>query len=173
MEYEFTLKFILAEGAGVDDLVERLGAAGCDDALIGIGQPGRIALNFTRETDTAQHAVFSALEAVKSAIPDAKLLEVSPDFVGLTDIAEWVGVSRQNVRKLMLAHKDSFPVAVHEGSTALWHLFPVLSWLKDRAGYSINQSLIDVAYITMQINLAKEASQIERRVQKEVLELVA
>lgn len=173
MEYEFTLKFMLADAAQVDELVERLGAAGCEDALVGIGQPGRIALDFTREADTAQHAIVSALEAVKSAIPDAKLLEVTPDFVGLTDVAELVGVTRQNMRKLMLAHKDSFPVAVHEGSAALWHLFPVLSWLKDRAGYPINQSLIDLAYITMQINLAKEASQIERRVQKEVFELVA
>ena len=173
MEYEFTLKFMLGDAAEVDELVERLGAAGCEDALVGIGQPGRIALDFTREADTAQHAIVSALEAVKSAIPDAKLLEVTPDFVGLTDVAELVGVSRQNMRKLMLAHKDSFPVAVHEGSAALWHLFPVLRWLKDRAGYPINQSLIDMAYITMQINLAKEASQIERRVQKEIFELVA
>jgi hypothetical protein len=173
MEYEFTLKFMLANTAKDDELVERLGAAGCEDALVGIGQPGRIALDFTREADSAQYAIVSALEAVKSAIPDAKLLEVTPDFVGLSDVAELVGVSRQNMRKLMLAHKDSFPVAVHEGSAALWHLFPVLSWLKGRAGYSINQYLIDVAYITMQINLAKEASQIERRVQKAVVELVA
>ncbi len=174
MEYEFTLKFMLAaEAAAVDELVERLGAAGCDDALIGIGQPGRMALDFTRDSDSAQNAIVSALEAVKRAIPSAKLLEAAPDFVGLSDVAELVEVSRQNMRKLMLAHKDNFPVAVHEGSAALWHLFPILSWLKDRAGYSINQSLIDIAYITMQINLAKEVNQIERRVQKEVLELVA
>ena len=174
MEYEFTLKFMLAPNASdADELVERLGAAGCADALVGIGQPGRIALNFTREAKSAQNAIISALEAVKSAIPGARLLEVTPDFVGLSDVAELVGVSRQNMRKLMLAHKDSFPVAIHEGSATLWHLFPVLSWLKGRADYSINQSLIDIAYITMQINLAKEANQIERRVQKEVLELVA
>lgn len=174
MEYDFTLKFMLMQdAAAIDDLVERLGAAGCDDALVGIGQSGRIALAFTRDADSAQHAILSALEAVKSVISDAKLLEVTPDFVGLSDVAELVGVSRQNMRKLMLAHYDSFPVAVHEGNAALWHLFPVLNWLKARAGYAIKQSLVDVAYITMQINLAKEANQIERRVQMKVLELVA
>ncbi|MGH8336604.1 MAG: helix-turn-helix transcriptional regulator, partial [Gammaproteobacteria bacterium] len=147
MEYEFTLKFMLAANAAeVDALVERLGAAGCEDALVGIGQPGRIALDFTREADSAQHAIISTLEAVKSASPGARLLEVTPDFVGLSDVAALVGVSRQNMRKLMLAHKDSFPVAIHEGTAALWHLFPVLTWLKDRAGYTISQSLIDVAY---------------------------
>ena len=56
---------------------------------------------------------------------------------------------------------------------ALWHLLPVLRWLQNRVGYSVNQSLIDVAHIAMQINLAKEVSQIESRVQKAILELVA
>jgi hypothetical protein len=62
----------------VNDLVERLGEAGCDDALVGIGQPGRIALNFTREADSAQQAFISALEDVRRAIPDAELIEAKP-----------------------------------------------------------------------------------------------
>jgi hypothetical protein len=79
MEYDFVLKFKLAEGsADVNDLVERLGEAGCDDALVGIGQPGRIALNFTREADSAQQAFISALEDVRRAIPDAELIEAKP-----------------------------------------------------------------------------------------------
>jgi hypothetical protein len=49
MDYIFTLKYRVSDEAGnADNLVERLGAAGCDDALIGIGQAGRIALEFTR-----------------------------------------------------------------------------------------------------------------------------
>jgi hypothetical protein len=173
MEYDFTLKFMLADCPDIDGLVERLGEAGCNDALVGIGQAGRIALDFTREADSAKRAIFSALEKVKSVIPEAKLLEVTPDFVGLSEVAKLIGVTRQNVRKLMLTHKSSFPVAVHEGSAALWHLFPVLNWFKERSDYSIKQSWLDVAYIAMQINLAKEARQIELRVQSEVLELVA
>lgn len=173
MEFEFTLKFMLSAGADVDELVERLGAAGCNDALVGIGQTGRIALDFTREADSAKDAIFSALADVKRTVPDAKFLEITPDFVGLTDVAELVGVTRQNMRKLALAHKDSFPVAVHEGSAAIWHLSPVLQWLNQKADYSIPRGLLDVAHMAMQINLAKEASQIESRVQREVLELVA
>ena len=46
MEYTFTLKYQLAdEDRDADALVERLGEAGCDDALVGIGQPGRLALS--------------------------------------------------------------------------------------------------------------------------------
>ena len=62
MEYTFTLKYPLAEhDSDPDVLVERLGEAGCDDALVGIGQPGRLALEFTREAESAQVAVRSAL----------------------------------------------------------------------------------------------------------------
>jgi hypothetical protein len=105
MEYEFTLKFALpANHRPIDDLVERLGENGCEDALVGIGQTGRIALDFIREADAAKSAIFSALVAVKTAIPGAKLLEVTPDFVGLSDIADCVGVTRQNMRKLTPQH---------------------------------------------------------------------
>ena len=49
MEFTFTLKYRLSElDCNHDELVERLGAGGCEDALVGIGQPGRIALEFTR-----------------------------------------------------------------------------------------------------------------------------
>lgn len=174
MEYEFTLKLKLAaDDANADEVVERLGIAGCDDALVGIGRPGRIALQFTRNADSAEKAIIGALKDVKSAIPEAKLLEVGPDFVGLTDVAELVGVTRQNMRKLMLTHTESFPIAVHEGNAALWHLAPILQWLNDRDGYRIEQSLLDVAYIAMQINLTKEACQLELRVRREVRALVA
>lgn len=105
MEYTFTLKYQLAEDdRDPDALVERLGEAGCDDALVGIGQPGRLALEFTREAESADTAVRSALADVRRAVASARLIEVAPDLVGLTDVAEIVGVSRQNMRKLMLAH---------------------------------------------------------------------
>lgn len=172
MEYEFTLKLAVPE-TNADELVERLGAAGCTDALVGIGQRGRIALTFTREAKSAMAAIGSAIEDSKTAIPEAKLLEITPDFVGLSDVAELVEVSRQNLRKLMLKHAVTFPVAVHEGSSAVWHLFPVLQWLQEHAHYAVSPPLLDVAHIAMQINLAMESKQIERSVQREISALVA
>jgi hypothetical protein len=173
MEYEFGLKYKVADDADMDGLIEQLGAAGCDDALVGTGQPGRIALDFTRDAHSAEKALVSALSAVKKAIPGAKLLEVSPDFVGMTELAEMLEVSRQNIQRLKQAHPFSFPTPVHEGSAAVWHLAHLLEWFKGRASYHIDQALLDVAHAAMQINLAKEAKQMERRVQKEVLDLVA
>ncbi len=173
MEYEFTLKYKLAEKPSNDEIADRLYEGGCNDALLGIGHPGRIGLNFTRRSFSAERAIVGALVDVKKAIPEAKLLEVKPDFVGLSDVAELVGVTRQNMRKLMLSHPVSFPTPIHEGSAALWHLTHILEWLKDRDGYCIKRALLEVARTAMQINLAKEANQIERRVQREVFDLVA
>jgi len=173
MEYEFELKFKLpADEVDPAEWVERLGEAGCDDALIGIGQPGRIALRFDREADSAKQALVSALEDVKKAIPGATLIEAGPDLVGLTDVAEMLGMTRQNMRKLMLTHAESFPAPVHEGSTTVWHLEPVLLWLRSRGDYRIEQRQIDVAHIAMQINLTKEAHRIELPVQRELRGLV-
>lgn len=78
MEYTFTLKYQLADDdRNPDVLVERLGEAGCDDALVGIGQPGRLALEFIREAENADAAVRSALADVRSAVPSARLIEVA------------------------------------------------------------------------------------------------
>ena len=53
-EYEFTLKFRLpTPDADPESYLPALAEAGCDDALVGIGQPGRIALDFTREAMVA------------------------------------------------------------------------------------------------------------------------
>ncbi len=173
MEYTFTLKYQLADDdRDPDALVERLGEAGCDDALVGIGQPGRMALEFTREAADADEAVRSALADVRCAVPSAKLIEVTPDLVGLTDVAEIVGVSRQNMRKLMLAHPGSFPAPVHEGSASIWHLADVLTWLQAKGSYSLARDVLEVARVALQVNVAKEGRRLPRSASKELEALV-
>lgn len=163
MEYSFTLKYQLAgDDRDPGALVECLGEAGCDDALVGIGQPGRLALAFTREAVSADAAVRSALADVRSAVPSAKLIEVIPDLVGLTDVAEMLGMSRQNMRKLMLAHPNSFPAPVHEGSASIWHLADVLAWLQAKGSYSLARDVLEVAHVALQVNLAKEGRRLSR-----------
>ncbi|MCY1198792.1 hypothetical protein D9M72_101810 [compost metagenome] len=173
MEYTFTLKYQLADDESTPDaLVERLGEAGCNDALVGIGQPGRLALEFTREAADAGIAVRSALADVRNAVPSAKLIEVAPDLVGLTDVADIVGVSRQNMRKLMLAHPGSFPAPVHEGSASIWHLADVLAWLQARGSYSLAKGVMDVARVALQVNVAKERRRLPHSASKELEALV-
>ncbi|MDB4891856.1 MAG: putative dNA-binding protein [Gemmatimonadetes bacterium] len=164
MEYIFVLNYQLsADDSDPDALVERLAAAGCDDAVVGIGQPGRLALEFTRDADSAEAAIHSALEDVRRAIPSARLIEVAPDLVGLTDVADLVGVSRQNMRKLMLAHVGSFPLPVHAGSAAIWHLVDLLTWLRAKAGYAIDRGVLDVAAAALQVNVTREVQRLSSR----------
>ena len=157
MEYIFTLKYQLADhDSDLDALVERLGAAGCDDALVGVGQPSRLALEFSREADSAEEAVRTALADVKSAVPSARLIEASPDLVGLTDVADIEGVSRQAMRKLMVTNQGTFPMPVHEGSASIWHLAEVLDWLRARGGYHIDTDILEIAQVALEVNITKE-----------------
>ncbi|HEX8611021.1 MAG TPA: DNA-binding protein [Telluria sp.] len=158
--FEFTYQ-LSADDHDQRDIVERLGEQGCTDALVGIGHPGRIALEFIRHADNAFAAMTSALADVKRVIPSAQLIEVRPDLVGLTDIAEFAEVSRQNMRKLAYNNCQTFPVPVHAGSTTLWHLDEVLRWLMPRGSYPIEPGTLEVASIAKQLNIAIQARQIE------------
>jgi hypothetical protein len=88
MDYFFTLKYqLMTDDPDFEQLVERLAEAGCDDASIGIGEPGRIALAFARARNNARDAICTAVRDVRQAIPSARLVGVTPDFVGLTEVA--------------------------------------------------------------------------------------
>jgi predicted DNA-binding transcriptional regulator AlpA len=173
MEYTFTLKYQLA----ADDrdpaaIVERLGAAGCDDALVGSGVAGRIALEFTREAASAEAALHSALDDVRRAIPGARLTEAGPDYVGLSDVADLLDMSRQNLRKLMLNHPASFPPPVHEGSASVWRLADLLGWFADR-GQTVDAALVETARAARQVNLAKDAAQLDQRLLQSLKPLIS
>ena len=131
-----------------------------------------MALAFTREASSAEVALMTALADVHTGIPKAQLIEVAPDFVGLTDVAEAIGVTRQNMRKLMVSHAATFPVPVHEGATSLWHLADVLSWLREKGNYTWAEGLLDVALVAKQINLALASRQLQSRMQRRIAELV-
>ncbi len=168
-EYAFTLRYALpSPTCDVDDIVERLGAGGCDDALVGIGRKGRIALDFLREAGSAGEAVMSAIADVRAAVPEAKLVEAAPDLVGLTGVAELLGVSRQNVRKLIVECRGISPAPVYEGRPSVWHLAKLLRWLRDEKRYPVGDSLLSLADTTMQVNIALQASSADRSLQARI-----
>lgn len=173
-EYEFELRCSLPhDEAHSDELVERLGDAGCDDALIGIGRTGRIALQFVREADSARTAILSAIADVRRALPDAELVEVTPDLVGVTDVATLVGCSRQNMRQLLVSCSSTGPAPLHEGKSALWHLAPVLRWLITEKRYDVSADLLEIAEATMKINAAVDALRTDEDTQQEIRALLA
>ncbi|MEI6541994.1 MAG: DNA-binding protein [Methylococcales bacterium] len=156
-DYDFTLKFDISTlDREPETLLDQLYECGCDDAIIGIGRPGRLSINFIREAESASKAVSTALSDVKKALPYAKLIEATPDFVGLTDIADILGCSRQNIRNLHIKYWSSFPSPIHEGSATIWHLAKVLSWFKEKGSYNIEDRLLEISVINMKINLDRQ-----------------
>ena len=173
-QYDFTLKFALARpDADPESFIDSLMKEGCDDALVGIGKLGRIALDFTREADSAEEAVISALGDVKRAIPDAQFVEATPDFVGVPDIANLLGVSRQYIGKILKKNKPAFPLPTHSGVRAIWHLETVLTWLVERQVREIDESLLEISRINMRCNYAKEHNRLAGEIPDALIQAVS
>lgn len=73
--HQFTLHLRLPPGADVDALIDALFEAGCNDALIGCGRPGYLALAFTREAPSFDAALQSATTDALRAIPGALVVQ--------------------------------------------------------------------------------------------------
>ncbi len=79
--YEFRLVFRLPDHVEKSrSYLDALFESGCDDALVGVGIPGMIGLNFTRTADGIDLAIRSAIEGVRKAIPDAELISADTDL---------------------------------------------------------------------------------------------
>ena len=93
--------------------------------------------------------------------------------MGLTDVADLLGFTRQYMRKLMLKGGSTFPSPVHEGKSAIWHLSNILIWLKENNKYEVEDTLIDVANVNKEFNLIKELSQVNDFNKNNIRELIA
>lgn len=101
VEFEFDIVVSLPKGAEDEDaIMDALFAAGCGDAVVGLGASGIIGLGFTRAGEDAEVVISDAVTQVLSALPTgAQLREVKPDLVSLADVAARLSVSRQALQK--------------------------------------------------------------------------
>lgn len=153
-EYDFALVFKLNQSdLNLEHYLELLYEAGCDDAIIGVGKPGYLALDFIRESGSAYDAIASAIANVKSVLAEAELIHISPDLVGIKELASIFGCTRQNIQKFV--SKPTFPNPVYKGSQVIWHLAAVLDWFVAN-GHEVEQKLLEVAELAMSINLQLE-----------------
>ena len=93
---------------------------------------------------------------LKFRLPDA-----DADPVAWVDALAAAGCTRQNIRKLMLVNAATFPPAVHEGASSLWHLQPVLAWFREYQKRPVDPVLLDVADVAMNVNIANAARRVE------------
>ena len=165
LKFDFILRFKLPLADGdpevyLDDLYE----AGCDDATVGIGLPGCVALNFCREASSAAQAIQSAIADVLTAIPEAELIEIGPDLMNITDIAELLSergspITRQAMRKYAFNQvakvRSPFPPAAITSNTPLWHLRDALDWMvsNEKIDSLAANPLIQTAQATFVLNI--------------------
>lgn len=166
-EWTFVLRFRLPEGH--DDpasFLDPLFEAGCDDATVGVGKRGSIALDFSRRAETAAEAIRSAIQDVQQAIPGASLVEVAPDLVNLADLAEDLGCSRQNLRKYASGEIKTlnvpFPDPVHTGTPSLWRLAEALEWFERNADRRPDPNLRQLAQATASLNLEIQGTKLRQ-----------
>jgi len=154
--YEFVLNFSLPQrDANPEEFLDKLFEAGCDDALVGIGKFGLIGLDFTRSAPSAEEALRSAIRDVQQAIPEANLVQVGPDLVGLTDVADIFECSRQNIRKYAtetVARRPAFPLPVIIGEPSLWHLAEIVSWFNKNTAINAPPNVLEISKAAAQMN---------------------
>ncbi len=165
--FEFTLIFRLPRHRGAQDApdaschLDALFEAGCDDALIGLGRAGYMALNFSREAADAEAAVNSASADVMAAIPGADLVEARPDLVGATEIATLTGCSRQNVRKHLVDKKNA-PAPVYSGGATLWHLSDLVPWINKHTPLRIKGTVAETARVAFRTNMNIQSRRLDK-----------
>ncbi|ASG23235.1 Panacea domain-containing protein [Nitrospirillum viridazoti] len=165
--FEFCLTFRLAssdeDGA---NYLEALLESGCDDATASIGRPGRIVLDFNREAETAGDAVESAIVDSYRALPGAILLEVGPDLVNLTDLAEILDTTRQNLRKYASGEIKSvnvaFPSPTVSSEPPLWRLAEVAPWFEENTKHSVPEEIVEISKVAFHENQSIQARRVEK-----------
>jgi hypothetical protein len=138
--HTFRVVFTAPGADSLEPHLDALAAVGCDDAaFIGRGADGTITAEFDRDAPTFAGAVVSALDAIRSALPGARLLRVLPDdLVTVAAIAARTGRSDESVRLLHQGRRGpgGFPAAagwVNE-KTQIWRWTDVARWFADALG---------------------------------------
>ena len=84
-----------------------------------------------------------------------------------------MGCTRQNIQKLISKDNSDCPPAVYGGKQSIWHLANLLEWLVKYKNYQISESLIEIAQITMNLNITKQSEMLDPNIQENCKTLVA
>lgn len=152
--YTFTL---ILEGVNEpsEELENTLFEAGCNDALLHF-RNGNAFLTFDRAAGSYKDAVFSAVKDVESA-GNIKILSIEPrDLMSINQIAEYTGLSRQYLNKLLKGGILSTTPPPHPYSNilkrnSLWSFREILEWLAENDKL-IDGDIVEKARVNFDIN---------------------
>ena len=150
-EYEFS---IVIRDADFSDLNvhDALFESGCDDALI-CANNNTVYLQFTREANSAQEAIYSALSNIKDAGFKDLIIEES-SAITISEIASKAELSRQAIHNYVkgLRGNGNFPkpIAGLSSNNPLYDWYEVAQWLNNHNALS-NEGL-EVAEVARYFN---------------------
>ena len=75
-EFQFDVMIRLPQGSpDIEDVLDRLFQAGCDDAVVGCGNPGMLGLSFIREGTDRETVVAEAVRDALAGLPEGTVIE--------------------------------------------------------------------------------------------------
>lgn len=155
--YNFTLTLsgVTAHTVGLEDALH---AAGCADALVCFYGTA-VYVEFDRECASLEQAILSAIADIESAPAlNARVESVDSALVGLSDIAELTGLTRQAIALLKDGARGSgqFPGPVQrvKGNSPLWRWKTVVGWLVMEGRLAGDSPLVAHAEVLDNLNLA-------------------
>lgn len=154
--YNFTLT-LSGVTSETDRLEDILFLGGCDDALI-CCYGKSVYLEFDREADSLDDAISTAITDVESVEVGIRVTSVDSALVGLSDIAELTGLTRQAIALLKdgLRGNGNFPSPIQriKGQSPLWDWADVADWLEKNNRLHKYPELSHQAKILCKWNLA-------------------
>ncbi|MBF0153513.1 MAG: DNA-binding protein [Magnetococcales bacterium] len=155
MIYNFSLTFpVSRKDWNINDISNKLYESGCDDSTVFTGIRSLVCVEFHRESASAKDAIHSATDDIMRAFPDTHILEARPDLVNMADIAELVGQSRQNIRKLV----DFPPPSANTATKPLWHLYLIVKWYMEKTGIQFDNTLAELSREAWMYNQSLETN---------------
>lgn len=154
--YNFTLT-LSGVTSGTEGLEDALFESGCGDALVYFYGTS-VYLEFDRDSASLPVAVLTAIRDIESACVGARVESVDSLLVGLSDIAELAGLSRQAVALLKDGNRGprNFPNPVQriKGNSPLWNWDTVADWLVQHGRLAEDDPRVTNARPLAEINLA-------------------
>ncbi len=153
--YNFTLT-LTGVSYTTPGLEDALYESGCHDALVcAYGQS--VYLEFDRQAASLDAAIDSAVSNIESAGLGAIVQSVDSAYVGLSDVAELTGLTRQGIALLKegLRGGGDFPCPVHRirGQSPSWDWSEVANWLEQNGRLNEYPQLANNARILSKWNL--------------------
>lgn len=158
-EFEFKV-FCRDVDMSDDAFLDRLYASGCNDALVHF-KDGYVCLDFSRESESAEQAVISAIKDFERSGVGGETIRVEPDDIAcLSEIARRTGVTRASLQKyargLSKVGADfPKPAANISGSRReLYSAAEVMHWMEKKNRVALPEHSLELATVIAKTNQA-------------------